>query len=221
MELLVHGHGGVPLLVFPTSQGRFYEYEDRGMVAAVQHKYEAGQLQAFCVDSVDSESWYNRQAHPSWRVRRHLQYESYVLEEVVPLIRHLNPSGDIVAHGCSFGGFHAVAFALRRPDVFRGIVSLSGAFDIRSFLNGYHDEDVYFVNPPEFLPNLQDDWSLSRFRSFRAFVLGTSEWDICLAANRHFSGLLDAKGLPHDLDVWGAGFPHDWPLWQAMVRKYF
>jgi esterase/lipase superfamily enzyme len=35
MELLVFGHCGIPALVFPTSQGRFYEFEDRGMVHAV------------------------------------------------------------------------------------------------------------------------------------------------------------------------------------------
>ena len=35
MELLVFGHAGLPILVFPTSGGRFYEFEDRQMVAAV------------------------------------------------------------------------------------------------------------------------------------------------------------------------------------------
>ncbi len=31
MELLVFGHAGLPVLVFPTSGGRFYEFEDQGM----------------------------------------------------------------------------------------------------------------------------------------------------------------------------------------------
>ena len=54
MELLVFGHGGTPVLVFPTSMGRFYEYEDRGMIDAVRWKLDRGELQAFCVDSVDA-----------------------------------------------------------------------------------------------------------------------------------------------------------------------
>ena len=37
MELLVFGHGGARVLVFPTSQGRFYEWEDR---ARRQNDYE-------------------------------------------------------------------------------------------------------------------------------------------------------------------------------------
>ena len=41
----------------------------------------------FCVDSVDAESWYNRDVPPRWRIARHVQYENYVMEEVLPFIR--------------------------------------------------------------------------------------------------------------------------------------
>src|SRR5690348_8979128 len=81
MELLVFGHGGIPLLVFPTSRGRFFDYEDRGMIAALSPGLERGELQVFCVDSIDSESWYNKGAPPRERVRRHMQYENYVMKE--------------------------------------------------------------------------------------------------------------------------------------------
>jgi esterase/lipase superfamily enzyme len=47
MELLVFGHAGEPALVFPTSGGRFFEFEDRGMVAALADKIDAGRLQLF------------------------------------------------------------------------------------------------------------------------------------------------------------------------------
>src|SRR5689334_16230291 len=85
MELLIFGHGGSPLLVFPTSMGRFFDYENRGMIDAVRDKYERGELQAFCVDSVDSESWYNKAVHPRERALRHLQYDRYIVDEVIPL----------------------------------------------------------------------------------------------------------------------------------------
>ena len=32
MEMLVFGHAGMPVMVFPSSCGRFFEFEDRGMV---------------------------------------------------------------------------------------------------------------------------------------------------------------------------------------------
>src|SRR5271163_2250154 len=90
MEMLVFGHDGLPAIVFPTSCGRFYEFEDRAMVTAVQEKIETGRLQLFCVDSVDAESWYNRNVPPRWRIARHMQYEDYVMSEVLPLVRQRN-----------------------------------------------------------------------------------------------------------------------------------
>ena len=90
MELLIFGHHGAPLIVFPTSQGRFYEYEDRGMVGRLSEHLERGWIQLICVDSVDAESSYCGWCHPSGRVQRHIQYEAYLLHEVIPLIRGHN-----------------------------------------------------------------------------------------------------------------------------------
>jgi len=67
MELLVVGHDGAPVLVFPTSMGKFYEWEDRGMLELLRGQVEQGWLQFYCVDSVDAESWYCRGAHPGGR----------------------------------------------------------------------------------------------------------------------------------------------------------
>jgi esterase/lipase superfamily enzyme len=137
MELLVFGHAGVPAIVFPTSQGRFFEFEDRGMIASVAHKIDAGQLQFFCVDSVDAESWYNRNVPPRWRIARQMQFENYVVDEVLALVRQKNHDSHCITVGASFGGYHAVDIALRHPDVFTGFLSMSGAFDVSTFLRGY------------------------------------------------------------------------------------
>src|SRR5690242_19797550 len=136
MEVLVFGHGGTPLLVFPTSMGRFFEYEDRGMIGVLSGKLEGGELQLFCPDSVDTESWYNKGAHPYHRVQRHLQYERYVVNELLPFIRWKNPAQLLAVTGCSFGGYHAVNFALKHPDAVSHCVAMSGAYDIHQFLDG-------------------------------------------------------------------------------------
>jgi esterase/lipase superfamily enzyme len=219
MDLLVFGHAGPPMIVFPSSQGAFFEFEDRGMVDAVSGKLEHGGLQLFCVSSVDGESWYNRSVHPRQRVRRHLQYEDYILGDVVPLIHHLNRSPGIGVTGCSFGAYHAMIIALRQPYAFTWCVSMSGAFEISQFLDGYHDEDCYFLNPPAFLPNLWDAYYLDQFRRNK-WVLATGEHDICRAANESFSALLHAKQIPHSLHVWGSGAKHDWPDWRPMAAAY-
>ena len=152
MELLVFGHAGPPVIVFPTSMGAFFEYEDRGMITALADKLEHGKLRLFCLSSVDSESWYCKKIHPRHRVERHLHYEDYVLNEVVPLVKHLTRQDAIGVTGCSFGAYHAMALALRNPYTFTWCVTMGGAFDVSQFLDGYFDEDCYFLNPPSFLP---------------------------------------------------------------------
>jgi esterase/lipase superfamily enzyme len=220
MELLVFGHAGLPMLVFPSSMGRFFEYEDRGMVAAIWHKIEACHFQLFCVDSVDSESWYNRWAHPRYRIERHMQYEGYVLHEVVPLIRQKNSSSSLAVTGCSFGGFHAVNFALRHPDLVTSCASMSGAFDVQGFLDGYFDEDCYFNCPMAFLPNMGDPWFLDRYRR-NFYLLLTGEHDQCWDQNEKLAAHMRNKGVNHQLFVWGNQTGHDWPWWQQMARTYF
>ena len=133
MELLVLGHGGRALLTFPTSMGRFFEFEDRGMASALAGPLEAGNLTIFCLDSVDSESWYNKSAHPRARVQRHMEYERYVLDEVLPLVHHLRGPARIAVTGCSFGGYHAANFAFKHPELVSRCVSMGGAFDIRQY----------------------------------------------------------------------------------------
>ena len=126
MEMLIFGHGGLPAIVFPTSCGRFHEFEDQGMVGALWGKIEAGQVQLFCVDSVDGESWYNRDVPPRWRIARQMQYEDYICAEVLPLVQQRNWSPKRILMGCSFGGYHSANIALRHPDYFTGFLSMGG-----------------------------------------------------------------------------------------------
>ena len=219
MELLVHGHAGLPVLVFPTSGGRFFEFEDRHLVSALSDKLDAGQLQLYCVDSVDMESWYNRNVLPRWRIARHLQFENYLLHEVIPLIRLKNQNPRLIALGCSFGGFHAANIAFRHPDVFTGMLSMSGAFDMSNFLRGYHDDDVYLNTPTQYLPNLSDPWFFEHYRR-NTYILATGTDDQCLRSNQHLDSILSHKEIPHKLYIWDTYNSHDWPTWEKMIREY-
>jgi len=221
MELLLFGHGGHPILVFPTSMGTFFEYEDRGMVEALRWQLDGGQIMLFCVDGIDKESWYCKWAHPSGRVTRHMQYDDYVVNEVVPLMRTRSGHGRVAVTGASFGGYHCTNFALKHPDVVDACVSMSGAFDIHNFLDGYYDQNAYFNCPVDFLPNMSDPWFLEKYRHDIRWVFGAGEHDICLGETRRMSDIFHSKGIPHWFDFWGLGAIHDWPLWQLMAKKYF
>jgi esterase/lipase superfamily enzyme len=217
METLIFGRAGSPVLVFPTTMGRFYQYEDFGMVAALESKIDAGYIQLFCPDSIDAESWYNKAVPPRQRVARHLDYERYIINEYVPFIRERNPNRLIVT-GTSFGAYHAVNLTFRYPALFVKLVALSGRYDIKPFVDGYTDDDVYFNCPVDYLPGLTDETYLGPMRRMQ-IVLLSGEHDIALASTRMVSEILTVKGVPNELAVWW-GRTHDWPLWREAIPHY-
>jgi esterase/lipase superfamily enzyme len=221
MEMLTFGHDGVPVIVFPTSQGRFYEFEDRGMVGAIADKLAGGRVQLFCVDSVDAESWYNRRVGPDWQIARQVQYENYILREVLPFVRERNQRPHLASLGCSFGGYHAVNIALRHPNLFTGCLSMSGAFDLRGlgFLRGFHNDETYFNLPYEYVPNLHDGETLNQMRR-NTYVLATGVRDQCWNDNERLAAVMRSRGIPVRLEVWGGDTGHDWPWWQQMEQVY-
>ncbi len=218
MELLVFGHAGTPVIVFPTSMGAFFEYEDRNMIEALGPKIDSGQVQLFCVSTIDADSFYADQIHPRQRIERYLAWERYLVGDVVRFVQRRNQS-PIGVTGCSFGAYHALTMALRHPDVFRSCITMGGAFDLKRFLNGYHDTDTYLLSPPDFLPQLSDQWFLDRIRANK-WVLVTGENDICRTQTEEAAAMLRAQGVPNSLHVWGHGSLHDWPEWTKMAAVY-
>ena len=218
MELLIFGHAGARVLVFPTSMGRFYEWEDRGMMGVVQDDLEHGRLQIYCVDSVDAESWYARWKHPGARVWRHIQYEQYLLREVLPMSQQKNHNPFLITVGASFGAYHAVNFALRYPHLVGRTIGMSGIYDISRWVNGYHDDNVYFQNPVEYIGNENDSGRLEALRNVD-IILAVGNGDSLYGNNTYFSGLLWRQGIGNALRVWD-GWSHDWPYWMQMLRLY-
>lgn len=214
MEALRFGASGVPLLVFPTSMGRFYQWEDFGLVAALADWIEAGWIQLYCVDSVDGESWYAKGRPPAERVARHLQYERYVLDEVLPRL-----SRPPIACGASFGALHAVLLATRHPTRLGGFIALSGAFDTSAWLDGYGSSDTYFTNLIAFLPGLTDEAYLGPMRAMHPKVVATGAEDPNVADSIKLGSLLREKGVEVRLEIW-PGWAHDWPYWKEMMRRY-
>jgi esterase/lipase superfamily enzyme len=217
MELLVFGHGGEPVITFPTSCGKFFEWEDFGMVAALSDRLEAGRVQLFCLDSVDAESWYNRGVHPEHRVARDDDYDRYLVHEVVPFVRSRN-ARPITLAGASFGGYHVVDKGLRHPDVFAKLLAISGAYDLGWFLGGHRSLGTHLRQPLAYLPDLDDAWFLDQLRR-QVILLAVGDRDFLLDHNVRLSRALAGKGVPHLLDVW-SDQEHDWPVWREMVRKH-
>jgi esterase/lipase superfamily enzyme len=224
MEVKVYGYFGKPVIAFPAQSGRFYDYEGFGMVDALAGLIDAGRIKLFCVDSVDSQSWANWGAHPAERARRHQDYDGYLINEVAPFV-HTHCGGSdqqMLTTGCSMGAYHAVNVFFRHPDVFDGVVALSGLYQLGMFIGDYMDDNVYFNSPLSYLPNLDDAWYLDRFRQSQIVVCcGQGAWEDAMLADTYaLKHVLDEKGIPAWIDIWGHDVNHDWPWWRKMA-PYF
>jgi len=218
MELLAFGESGTPVLVFPTSMGRFYQWEDFKLVEHMSGRIDEGWLQLWCVDSVDGESFYDKKRPWPERARRHLAYERYLIDEVLPAVRSENQVDFLMSIGASFGAFHAVALATRRPGIVKKAVGLSGAYDTARWLDGSREGDAYFVNPLAFLPNLRDERYLEPLRETE-IVIATGREDPNVDESRRLAATLQDKGVPASLHLWD-GWAHDWPYWKEMVDVF-
>lgn len=225
MELLVLGHAGARVLVFPTRGGRFYDYENWGMAGMLGHQLDQGWLQLYCLDSVDYEGLYCSWCAPQQRIFRHGQYESYVLHEVLPLSERLNPNPFLIAHGCSLGAYHAVNIALRHPQRFGKVVALSGRYDLTTqvgpyppLFGGYYDEQIYFHTPSHYIPHLSDPWQLDQLRRMEIiFAVGAE--DSVRENTQQLSAALWERGVWNALHIW-EGDAHRPRAWRPMVAHY-
>lgn len=214
IEMLVFGHAGYPVVLFPTTSGRFYECRDFKLIESAKWFLEEGLVQIFCPDSINELSWYDKGIHPADRVKNHVWYDKFIMDEVVNPICHDRGIQKVAIAGVSFGGYHAANFAFKHPERVSHMFSLSGSFDIKSFLDGYYDDTVFYNNPVDFLPGSTHSelWNMK-------IILGTSDWDICLEANQILAKILTDKNIPFWFDErkWAE---HDWPIWKQMFPHY-
>lgn len=228
MEVKVYGHAGRPVLFIPCQNGRFFDFENFHMDDVWAPYIESGKCMVFAIDTLDEETWSNKEGDPAWRIERHEQWMRYITDEMVPFMRAMANERNgwegepgVVAFGCSLGATHAANLFLRRPDLFDGLLALSGIYDARYGFDEYMDEKVYNNSPVDFLENMGPDhpW-VSRYNSGKAIiVVGQGPWEI---PDTTFQ-LLDVcsrKGINIWFDIWGYDVRHDWDWWYQQVEYH-
>ena len=224
MPLVAYGHYGPPVLMLPTAAADFLEYERFNLIDAVSGWIENGKAKVYSVNSVNKLALLNDRASPEEKVSWLNRYDGYITEEVLPLIRQDCGGGDVkpIVMGISLGAYLAGNIFFRHPELFDGAVLLSGSYDIRSYMGGFYNSDVYFNNPVDYLPRLQDpQLSLLRHGGKRITIFtGQGSYE-APKRSRQLSRILKANGIPHWLDVWGKDVNHDWPWWRKAMPYYF
>ncbi len=217
-EYLWFGRQGRPLVMFPTSGGRYWENEDQGLVQTLGDYVAEGRLQVCCIDSYNSETWNNQRIHPAERVQRHDAYDRFLSEEMFPMVAARAGRADTAVFGASMGGFHAVNFSARHPEQVKRCIALSGLFDSKRVLDGHWDDLCYFHSPMAFVPNMDAGWT--RRLAQVEWVIATGEQDSLVEETRRFSGILRAKEIPVHSEIWPGVFGHDWPFWKQHLRRF-
>ena len=217
MEFNVYGHAGQPILVFPSQNGRYFDFANNGMVATVEHFVDEGKIQLFCCDSIDRtymmEQWYY-----------------YIVNELVPRIFEINSYGNngqyadgIFTTGCSMGATHAANFMFRRPDIFKGCIAMSGYYDSDLFFGDYHDDILYRNSPIQFINGMSYDHPyVDMYRQCKIVLCtGQGAWeDEMIYSTARMKELLEYKDIPAWIDFWGYDVNHDWPWWRVQF-PYF
>ena len=215
-DMLVFGDGGgLPLVLFPTSFGNYRQNKDFHLIDACAPFVDSGRVTIYCPDAIDLDSFYNKAIHPADRMRTHNAFERVIVDDVFDYARREGSCARVAVCGASLGAYHAANIAFRHPDAVSNLISLSGAFEISDFFDGYHDENIYFNSPYEYLPHMPNPWKYNHM----GIIIGTGEWDNTRHESYRLSEILNAKGISHWLDdrKWCG---HDWNYWRDMLPYY-
>lgn len=231
MECKLYGHAGRPVLFVPCQDGRFFDFENFHMTDTWAPWIESGQAMVLAIDTLDQETWSNSAADPGWRAWRHERWMDYLTQEIAPFLRNLSrernqnnnyhQESGIIAFGCSLGATHAVNLYLRRPDLFDGLLALSGIYDAAYGFGNYMDENVYMNSPVHYMANLPEDHPyISMFNQQRAVIcVGQGDWEQP-ETTFALADILAQKNIHTWVDIWGHDCVHDWPWWYKQTAYF-
>ena len=224
MSIRIYGDKGTPVLVFPTQDAMSDNFENFGMIDTLSGYLNEGRIQLFCVDTVDTETWSNVWGDKVWRANRQEAYYNYIVAEVLPFIADRNGTGKLpIVTGCSLGGLHAAILFLRRPELFAGILSLSGVYDAKFFFDGWLNETLYENSPMDFLAQMPPDHPYIRQYNEKPiiFCVGQGAWeDEGRRTTAIMGDIFHAKGIHGWTDFWGYDVNHDWCWWQKQILYF-
>ena len=231
MEYKIYGQAGKPIIVFAPQNGHFYDYENFHMVDALEPFIDSEQIQLFCVDSIDAESWSAMDQDNRIRSQQIEKFYHYICDELYPRIQEYNRIANnadkpqkLMTTGCSMGATHAANMFFRRPDLFDSVIALSGVFNAQFFFHDYMDDLVYANSIETYLTNMPLDHPyIELYRhSKMVFCVGKGKWEEAMIHSMdRLAAILRSKGVDNAwFDYWGEDVDHDWPWWQKQITYF-
>lgn len=162
------------------------------------------------------------------------KYESYIVKELIPEIdkkfRTLADRDHRVVAGLSMGGFGALKFGLKFPDMFVLAGSFSGAIGAATITEkmvpGAIGKTIDSIFGPDGsdVRKGNDPFAIilgatpERIKAFPFLYVACGTEDFLFQNNRDFDSLLIDKKVPHEFrELPGA---HNWTFWDAQVEEF-
>src|SRR6266496_4832049 len=202
---LLHGHGGA-----------YSSWVSQTGLA----KY-VSELKMIVVTPEGDEGWYTDSATIESN-----KYETFIMKELLPDVEsrfRIIPGRSARAiAGNSMGGYGALKFGLKYPDMFTFAGSMSGAFDAP--LRTHDPSILQAFGPPSDptreannLTRLAVGVAQERISALPYMHLDCGEDDPWLVANRELASVFVSRGIKHDYqELSGA---HDWAYWDHHLRE--
>lgn len=228
MEWKVYGHGGRPVLYIPCQDGRFFDFEDFHMTDVWTPWIDAGQVCVFSIDTIDRETWSDTWGNAEYRSQLYENWIHYITDEMVPFMRKMVNEMNgwtgypgIIAFGCSLGAAHAANLYFRRPDLFDGLLALSGVYSAEYGFGTFMNDLVYQNSPVHYLANMPYDHPYIQLYNKKKAIICTGQgpWEQP-EYTRQLDRILHAKGINAWVDYWGYDCSHDWPWWYKQVTYF-
>lgn len=219
-DVTVYGTAGKPVIVFPEGDSSCTSWENGGMIETLADLIDDRQAQLFATDSADNEGWYFRDADPAYRYESLRGFYAYVEDVLLPFVaEHAVTDEPPVLVGAGIGALNATVEMLRKPELFGGLLALSGSYDVRFFVDGDLDAAWDEFSPVALAANL-DEKQVERLNEVPlAFVSGQHASETGIETQRVLDTIFADKGIEATFEYWGYDVNHDWYWWREEARQ--
>ena len=228
MECKVYGHAGRPVLFIPCQDGRFFDFEGYKMAEVWSPWIESGQVMVIAIDTIDKETWSDKNGNADHRINLHEAWIRYITNEVVPFIQGIamqrngwNEAPGIMTFGCSLGATHAVNLFYRFPQHFDSMMALSGIYTSEYGFGTYMNAQIYENSPVHYLDQMPYHHPYVQMynRGRSVICVGQGAWEQP-ETTRKLDEIFKRNGINTWVDFWGSDVNHDWPWWYKQVVHY-
>lgn len=217
-DVEVYGAGGAPLIVLPEGNGSCSSWNDHGMVETLSDRIDDGTIQLFCVDSADPSGWYFAEGAARYRKKAALSYIKFLCQEFVPFVRAKNQGLPILA-GAGIGALNAAIAMLQHPELFGGLLAMSGTYDARNIVGESFDDVWEQLSPVDIAQHLTAAQKKSLAPRHLAFVSGQNVSEDGVKTQHALEAIFADQGIDATFEYWGEDVTHSWMWWQEMARQ--